>query len=75
MKHQLKIEPEYFEAVRNKTKTFEIRKYDRNFKVGDILSLREFDPSHGYTGRSLERKVTYITDYAQQENYVVMAIK
>ena len=75
MIHELKIQSEYFVAVNNKTKTFEIRKNDRDFKVGDKILLREIDSCGRYTGRSAWRKIIYITDYAQQENYVVMAIR
>lgn len=75
MIHELKIQSEYFLAVINKTKTFEIRKNDRDFKVDDKIILREIDSSGRYTGRIAFRKITYITDYAQQENYVVMAIR
>jgi hypothetical protein len=75
MKHFLKIQPQYFKEVCTGKKSFEIRKNDRNFQVGDLLYLQEFDlEEQEYTGRVVERKITYITDYAQQENYVVMAI-
>ena len=37
---ELKILPEYFEAVKSGKKTFELRKNDRDFCVGDILILR-----------------------------------
>ena len=75
MKHKLKILPQYFEDVCSGKKSFEIRKNDRDFKVGDTLFLMEFDTlAHSCTGRVVERKITYITDYAQKENYVVMAI-
>lgn len=70
--HELKIRPEYFEAVFMGTKTFEIRKNDRGFKVGDMLILKEWSGS--YTGKKLARKVTYISDYQQRPGYVVMAI-
>ncbi|MDW8517923.1 ASCH/PUA domain-containing protein [Priestia flexa] len=74
-KHELKSLPEYFNAVYIGAKTFEIRKNDRDFKVGDTLVLKEiFSASKNFTGRSLEKKITYITDYEQKENYVVMAI-
>ncbi|KEF40137.1 protein of unknown function with PDB structure (DUF3850) [Schinkia azotoformans MEV2011] len=75
MIHKLKTYPEYFSEVCTGKKSFEIRENDRCFKVGDTLLLQEFLPEEGsYTGRVVERKVSYITDYAQQENYVVMAI-
>ena len=73
MKHELKILPEYFEAVAAGNKTFEIRKNDRNYKVGDTLILQEFD-GEKYTSRCTQRVVNYITDYAQQDGYVVMSM-
>ena len=51
MIHELKIQSEYFVAVNNKTKTFEIRKNDRDFKVGDKILLREIDSCGKYPGR------------------------
>lgn len=38
--HQLKILPQYFQAVSIGDKTFEIRKNDRDFKVGDNIALQ-----------------------------------
>ncbi|MEG0259568.1 MAG: DUF3850 domain-containing protein [Lysinibacillus sp.] len=35
--HDLKILPEYLEAVVSGKKTFEIRKNDRDFQVGDRI--------------------------------------
>lgn len=72
--HSLKILPEYFDAIDHGVKTFEIRKNDRNFKVGDVLILREYDEKQ-YTGSELKAKITYITAYAQQDGYVVLGIE
>lgn len=72
-KHNLKILPEYFEAVINDEKTFEIRKNDRNFIVGDIAVLKEFE-NGSYTGRFVEAEITYLTDFEQKENFVVFSI-
>ena len=44
MKHELKIWPQYYQAVKDGTKTFEVRKNDRGFQKGDIVELREYDP-------------------------------
>ena len=59
--HNLKTWPQYFEAVRDGKKTFEVRRNDRGFQVGDRLSLQEWDPDEGkYTGRELHRYVSYM---------------
>lgn len=74
MIHELKILPEYFNAVVVGRKTFEIRKNDRNFLVDDVLLLKEFQDGT-FTGRETLQQVTYLTDYEQKNNYVVLAIK
>lgn len=72
--HELKILPDYFDDVKNGIKTFEIRKNDRGYQVGDSLILQEFQ-NDSYTGKELQAIVRYMTDYEQKENYVVMAIE
>jgi len=76
--HELKIYPEYFRAQLEGRKSFEIRKDDREFKVGDVLVLMEVEPTHSGsderpTGRKMACEVTYKTDYEQQEGYVVLS--
>lgn len=61
MTHELKILPEYFKAVAEGKKTFEIRRDDRGIKVGDLIVLKEFDAEKRLpTGRWLSAEVTYI---------------
>jgi ASC-1-like (ASCH) protein len=73
--HNLKTWTEYFEAVCDGRKTFEIRKNDRDFRVNDVLLLREYDPkTDTYSGRELWATVTYLTDYGQPPGQVVMSI-
>ncbi|MBO1298936.1 MULTISPECIES: DUF3850 domain-containing protein [Enterococcus] len=74
MIHELKILPEHFEAVTSGRKQFEIRKNDGDYKVGDRLYLREWN-GENFTGDSYKAEVTYITDYAQKDGYVVMGIE
>lgn len=57
--HDLKILPEYFSAISEGKKTFELRKDDRDFEVGDVLRLHEWN-GNGYSGRIITCKVTYI---------------
>lgn len=47
--HVLKCHPHFFAAIVEGKKTFEIRRNDRRYQVGDTFTLREYDPSFGYT--------------------------
>jgi hypothetical protein len=78
--HDLKIWPEFFEAMKAGHKRFEIRLNDRLFQMGDQLTLSEFDPkdaSVGYTGAFMNVRVMSIfTDVpGVHEGYIVMGIE
>lgn len=75
--HELKIRGEFYARIATGQKTFEIRKNDRDFQVGDVLILREWQEGDGYVDYSspLRCKVTYISTFMQQDGYVVMGIK
>lgn len=61
--HELKCWPKFFEAIAQGRKRHDLRRsVDRNFRVGDLLRLQEFDPDRGnYTGRTQLVRVTYVT--------------
>lgn len=74
--HSLKISPNFFRDIITGAKRFEVRRNDKNYKVGDILQLEEFD-SKGYTGKFLNAEITYILDdptYCKKD-YVILGIK
>ena len=48
MTHHLKIKPEYFQAVIDGKKPFEIRYNDRNFQTGDRVILEEYEGYQKY---------------------------
>jgi uncharacterized protein DUF3850 len=61
--HELKCWPQFFEAIAQGHKRHDLRRCDdRDFRVGDGLLLREFDPNaNAYTGREQVVVITYIT--------------
>lgn len=76
--HHLKIEQQYFVDVINRLKTFEIRKNDRNYQIGDVLRLNVIDENGNFIKRPDYEclvEVVYMTDYEQKDDYVVMGIR
>jgi hypothetical protein len=76
--HELKTLPQYFKEVSKGNKTWELRENDRNFQVGDILILQEYDLDKGYTGDEYRAKVKYIFHggkYGLDKDYCIMSIE
>ncbi len=77
--HELKCWPEPFAALHDRVKTYEIRRDDRGFAVGDQLRLREWNPDGGaYTGLEVFASVRYLSrgpDWGLPVGLVVMAVE
>ena len=74
--HELKILPVHFRNVLSGVKTFEIRKNDRGFKVGDSIILNEW-VTDGYTGAKTRVEITcmYETIEGIESGYCVLGIQ
>ena len=77
--HELKTWPAYFNDLSCGIKPFEIRRHDRDFRAGDILWLREWDPAMlSYSGRELHRQIAYMTERGNpwvKEGFVVLGLR
>ncbi len=77
--HRLKIWEEHLDDLVMRRKTFEVRKNDRDFKVGDFLILEVWNPkTEEYNGKFVTYFVTYILQGGQfgiEEGYVCMSIE
>lgn len=73
--HRLKIMPEFYQAVIDGRKTFELRKNDRYFSVGDTLILCEWSED-GFTGREWRCQVSYMLEGYDglQPGYAILGI-
>lgn len=59
--HQLKSWPEFFEPIAMGVKTFDLRKDDRGYSVGDDVQFEEINPRlDERTGKVATRRITYI---------------
>lgn len=79
-RHDLKTWPRGFRAVRSGLKRYELRRNDRDFRVGDLLHLKEWDPDTGqYSGRWVDVAVTLITEAGEypglEDGFCIMGIE
>lgn len=90
MRHRVKTWPAEFEAVQAGDKTADLRRNDRDYRVGDILILAEWDPhartvdehqvEHAgvLTGREQTRQVSHVLDGGQfglQPGFVMLSLR
>lgn len=84
-KHYVKSWAHFFDAISAGKKLHDLRKLDRDYKVGDTFVLQRYDNINGaYTGEELETEITYITSSqvpcafsssALDKNYGILSIK
>lgn len=69
MLHELKVLARYWDAIADGSKTFEVRRNDRAFQVGDILELKkmdddgrfyEHDPPSSSHVKTIRKRITYL---------------
>ncbi len=82
--HTLNTWPEYWDAVRSGRKTFEARRNDRGFRVGDILELLRWCPHCNDIAPAADgvgmarRRIEYILTGGQfgiEPGFVVLGIR
>ena len=72
--HEIKLGTEFFDDALSNKKTFELRKNDRDYRVGDLLEMKEY-ANGAETGRTLTKYISYILeDYTGlAEGYCILA--
>ena len=75
--HDLKIYPEFFSAVCTGVKRAELRKNDRDYRVGDTLHLMETPRGSCHqTGEFINVKITHIADVGEwMPGYVLLSVE
>jgi hypothetical protein len=76
--HYLKLFERYYKAVVRGEKLSEVRYNDRNYRVGDTITLLEGKPGldgFEYTGRKISARISYIDGFGLNAGYVNLSIK
>lgn len=68
--HELKCHPQFWQALVHGSKPFEVRRDDRKYRVGDLCTIREFDPAFGYVNRhyAVTYQVTFVLTHEDFPN-------
>ena len=74
--HRLKIQEKYFTDIMAFEKKFELRKNDRDYKVGDLLCLSAYQGEKPL-GKYIEARITYILKDVPglQDGYAILGFK
>lgn len=74
--HRVKLMQQFYEVVEKRTKNFEVRFNDRDYRVGDWLVLCEWDGTK-FTGHEIVRRIGYIChlDDIGLKGWVAMSIE
>lgn len=74
--HDIKILPQFFEDTSCGRKSFELRKDDRDYQIGDTVTMHEWTPDAGYTGRQLMITIIYVLrgcpEYGLMDGYCIL---
>lgn len=76
--HALKTWPEAYDAIEAGLKGWELRKKDRDYRVGDFLLLRRWSLESGYDGSQRVERVVWILDGGQfglPRDYCIMSLE
>lgn len=74
-KYEITLPVEDFTAIWEGKKKFLLNENDKELKVGDRLTLKEF-ANEKYTGDEIHIKITYIEEIDELvENYVILGFK
>lgn len=77
--HELKIKEDYFNAIVRGEKTFELRKNDRDYKVGDLIHFIKINGLEYFSFSRYVYQIIYILkdvpEYGLDKDYCILGIK
>lgn len=76
--HNLKTLQPYFYDLEMGIKTFDLRKDDRDFRLGDSVCLQEYK-NDSLSGKWFVRRIVYVLrdcpEFGLKEGYVILGLK
>ena len=77
--HELKIKENYYNDIKKGIKTFELRRNDRDFQVGDMILFKVVDDNENIIKEDNEyHLITYVLkdveEYGLDKDYCILGI-
>ena len=74
--HDIKTAAGFFEDSKAGIKPFELRKNDRDYKVGDFLKMKKYKNGE-YTGDTIRKEITYVLEDFEglKQGYCILGVK
>lgn len=82
--HHIKIERKYADRVIDGSKTFEVRKNDRDYQAGDSVFMNVIEEEHdpklprriciNSEKQSIQAKIAYVSPFGCNQNFVVFSL-
>lgn len=76
--HELKILPQFYKDIFDGKKSFDLRKDDRDFQVGDYIIFCEYDGKR-YTGMTMYCQIKYILrdvpEFGLMDGYCILGLE
>ena len=73
--HDLKIKIEYFNAISSGKKTFELRKNDRGFEIGDLIQFHILNKTPVRDLYVITYILKDVPEYGLDKDYCILGIK
>lgn len=71
--HRIKSWPDSFRAIVSGEKPFDVRRFDRDYKVGDYVQIHQFDPTNDvFMGESVYRRISHMELVGERLTFVVL---
>lgn len=76
IEHDVKTAAEFFEDAKAGIKPFELRKNDRDYKVGDFMKMRKYKDGE-WSGDIIRREITYVLEDHEglKPGYCILGVK
>lgn len=70
--HYIKCTPKNFKAFNESRRSADVRIADRDYQIGDAVTLREYSDGV-YSGATVSARISWLDDYGCQHGFIALS--